>query len=111
MFSSGSKACRGHYHPDQKGRVHLKFMHVCGTHQDTLVKHGWMCCSNKQVLKIGRVLDVLSVSRHPEKSEILVAKEGKTIATFGDMIRALGLRPHFNRSRQMGAMFEPMHGY
>ena len=24
----------------KKEKVNLKFMHVCGTHQDTLVKHG-----------------------------------------------------------------------
>ena len=24
----------------KKAEMHLKFMHVCGTHQDTLVKHG-----------------------------------------------------------------------
>ena len=23
-----------------KAKMHLRFMHVCGTHQDTLIKHG-----------------------------------------------------------------------
>ena len=37
-----------------KAKVHLRFMHVCGTHQDTLVKHGLDVLLQKCGVEIGQ---------------------------------------------------------
>jgi len=76
----------------KKADVNLKFMHVCGTHQDTLVKHGLDVLLQKCGIEIGQGPGCpVCVTSPKEIEEILaLAKEGKTIATFGDMIRVPG---------------------
>jgi hydrogenase expression/formation protein HypD len=76
----------------KKADVNLKFMHVCGTHQDTLVKHGLDVLLQKCGIEIGQGPGCpVCVTTPKEIEEILVlAKEGKTIATFGDMTRVPG---------------------
>ncbi len=76
----------------KKADVNLKFMHVCGTHQDTLVKHGLDVLLQKCGIEIGQGPGCpVCVTIPKEIEEILVlAKEGKTIATFGDMTRVPG---------------------
>jgi hydrogenase expression/formation protein HypD len=76
----------------KKEDINLKFMHVCGTHQDTLVKHGLDVLLQKCGIEIGQGPGCpVCVTTPKEIEEILVlAKEGKTIATFGDMIRVPG---------------------
>jgi hydrogenase expression/formation protein HypD len=76
----------------KKANVNLKFMHVCGTHQDTLVKHGLDVLLQKCGIEIGQGPGCpVCVTTPKEIEEILVlAKEGKTIATFGDMTRVPG---------------------
>ncbi|MCX6663783.1 MAG: hydrogenase formation protein HypD [Euryarchaeota archaeon] len=80
----------------KKAKVNLKFMHVCGTHQDTLVKHGLDVLLQKCGIEIGQGPGCpVCVTTPKEIEEILVlAKEGKTIATFGDMTRVPG--EHFS---------------
>jgi len=76
----------------KKAEVNLKFMHVCGTHQDTLVKHGLDVLLQKCGIEIGQGPGCpVCVTTPKEIEEILaLAKEGKTIATFGDMTRVPG---------------------
>ena len=76
----------------KKEDVNLKFMHVCGTHQDTLVKHGLDVLLQKCGIEIGQGPGCpVCVTSPKEIEEILaLAKEGKTIATFGDMTRVPG---------------------
>lgn len=76
----------------KKADVNLKFMHVCGTHQDTLVKHGLDVLLQKCGIEIGQGPGCpVCVTSPKEIEEILaLAKEGKTIATFGDMTRVPG---------------------
>ncbi len=76
----------------KKADVNLKFMHVCGTHQDTLVKHGLDVLLQKCGIEIGQGPGCpVCVTTPKEIEEILaLAKEGKTIATFGDMTRVPG---------------------
>jgi hydrogenase expression/formation protein HypD len=76
----------------KKADVNLKFMHVCGTHQDTLVKHGLDVLLQKCGIEIGQGPGCpVCVTTPKEIEEILVlAKEGKMIATFGDMTRVPG---------------------
>jgi hydrogenase expression/formation protein HypD len=76
-----------------KAKVHLKFMHVCGTHQDTLVKHGLDVLFQKAGIEIGQGPGCPVCVTTPKEIEeiLLLAKHGKTIATFGDMIRVPGV--------------------
>ena len=75
-----------------KDQVHLKFMHVCGTHQDTLVKHGLVALLEKCGVEIGQGPGCPVCVTTPKEIEevLLLAKNGKTIATFGDMTRVPG---------------------
>ena len=72
--------------------VNLKFMHVCGTHQDTLVKHGLDVLLKKCGVEIRQGPGCpVCVTTPQEIEEILaLAKQGKTITTFGDMTRVPG---------------------
>lgn len=72
----------------KKSKVNLKFMHVCGTHQDTLVKNGLDSLLNECGIKIiqGPGCPVCVTTTKEIEEVILLAKKGKTIATFGDMI-------------------------
>ena len=45
----------------KKKKINLKFMHVCGTHQDTLVKHGLDFLLRDCGIRIGQDQDVLFV--------------------------------------------------
>jgi hydrogenase expression/formation protein HypD len=76
----------------KKADVNLKFMHVCGTHQDTLVKHGLDVLLQKCGIEIGQGPGCPVCVTTPKEIEeiLLLAKEGKTIATFGDMTRVPG---------------------
>jgi len=76
----------------KKADVNLKFMHVCGTHQDTLVKHGLDVLLQKCDIEIGQGPGCPVCVTTPKEIEeiLLLAKEGTTIATFGDMTRVPG---------------------
>ena len=70
----------------------LKFMHVCGTHQDTLVKHGLDVLLKKCGIDIGQGPGCPVCVTTPKEIEemLLLAQIGKTVATFGDMINVPG---------------------
>lgn len=72
--------------------VNLKFMHVCGTHQDTLVKHGLDVLLRKCGIEIGQGpgCPVCVTTTKEIEEMLLLARNGKTVATFGDMMRVPG---------------------
>jgi len=72
--------------------VNLKFMHVCGTHQDTLVKHGLDVLLKKCGIEIGQGpgCPVCVTTTKEIEEMLLLARNGKTVATFGDMMRVPG---------------------
>jgi hydrogenase expression/formation protein HypD len=88
----------------KKAEIHLKFMHVCGTHQDTLVKHGLDMLLQTCGIEIGQGPGCpVCVTTPKEIEEILVlAKEGKTITTFGDMIRVPGVTSSLQQMKTEG---------
>ncbi len=88
----------------EKAGVNLKFMHVCGTHQDTLVKHGLDVLLQKSGVEIRQGPGCpVCVTTPKEIEEVLVlAKEGKTIATFGDMIRVPGVTSSLQQLKTEG---------
>lgn len=76
----------------KKLKVNLKFMHVCGTHQDTLVKNGLDVLLKKCGIEIGQGPGCpVCVTTPKEIEEMLVlARKGKTVTTFGDMVNVPG---------------------
>ena len=72
----------------KKSKVKLRFMHVCGTHQYTLIKNGLDSLLKQCGVEIiqGPGCPVCVTTPKEIEEVILLAKNGKTIATFGDMI-------------------------
>ncbi len=69
--------------------IELQFMHVCGTHQDTIVKYGlddlFKECSIK--VRQGPGCPVCVTTDSEIERAIILARKGITIASFGDMLR------------------------
>jgi len=76
----------------KKENVHLKFMHVCGTHQDTLVKNGLDSLLNTCGISIGQGPGCpVCVTTQKEIEEMLVlAQDNKIVTSFGDMMKVPG---------------------
>lgn len=76
----------------KKSGVKLKFMHVCGTHQDTLVKNGLDVLLRGCGIEIGQGPGCPVCVTTPMEIEemLLLARKGKTVASFGDMINVPG---------------------
>ena len=76
----------------KKLNVNLKFMHVCGTHQDTLVKNGLDTLLKECGVEIGQGpgCPVCVTSANEIEEMLLLAKKGKTVTSFGDMINVPG---------------------
>lgn len=76
----------------KKQDVSLRFMHVCGTHQDTLIKNGLDSVLQSVGVTIGQGPGCPVCVTTPKEIEevLLLARKGKTVATFGDMIRVPG---------------------
>ena len=72
--------------------VNLKFMHVCGTHQDALVKNGLDDLLKECGVEIGQGPGCPVCVTSPKEIEemLLLAKKGKTVTSFGDMINVPG---------------------
>ncbi|HVQ01698.1 MAG TPA: hydrogenase formation protein HypD [Candidatus Thermoplasmatota archaeon] len=73
-------------------KVRLRFMHVCGTHQDTLMKSGLSTVLASCGITIGQGPGCPVCVTTPREIEeiLLLARKGRTVATFGDMIRVPG---------------------
>jgi len=76
--------------------VKARYMHVCGTHQDTLVKYGLepLLASAGIEVRAGPGCPVCVTTGLEFEEAIALAEAGKTVAAFGDVARA----PGFNRS-------------
>ncbi len=87
-----------------KAQLHLRFMHVCGTHQDTLVKHGLDVLLQKCGVEIGQGPGCPVCVTTPKEIEeiLLLAKKGKTVASFGDMTRVPGVSSSLQQMKAEG---------
>ncbi len=70
----------------------IKLMHVFGTHQDTLVKHGLDPMLKKVGVEIcqGPGCPVCVTTQREIEEMITLAENGKTVAVFGDMLNVPG---------------------
>ncbi|MDH4122605.1 MAG: hydrogenase formation protein HypD [Thermoplasmata archaeon] len=92
--------------------VQLTFMHVCGTHQDTLVRFGLL----DRLSEVG--IDVrqgpgcpVCVTLPQEIDEVLaLARAGKTITVFGDAVRVPGTKSSLMRMKGEGADVRIVYG-
>lgn len=68
------------------------FMHVCGTHQDTLVKHGLDVLLADAGVRIrqGPGCPVCVTTPREIEEAVTLARAGKTVAVFGDMLKVPG---------------------
>ena len=86
-------------------KLKLTLMHVCGTHQDTLIRFGL----DGEFKRVG--IDIrqgpgcpVCVTPPAEIEEILaLASAGKTIAVFGDVMRVPGQNGSLNDAKAAGA--------
>lgn len=92
--------------------VKLKFMHVCGTHQDTLVKHGLDVLFRECGIKVGQGPGCPVCVTTPREIEemLLLAQKGKTVATFGDMINVPGEKHSLQSMRTEGYDVRTVYG-
>lgn len=84
--------------------LNIKIMHVCGTHQDTLVRHGLDQLFFEAGIDIreGPGCPVcVTTTREIEYAKQFVRK-GKTVAVYGDMLRAPGVRGSLETERARG---------
>ncbi len=72
--------------------VEMRVMHVCGTHQDTIVKNGLEELLKRAGIEIiqGPGCPVCVTTTKEIEEAIALARDGKTLATFGDMMRVPG---------------------
>jgi len=76
----------------QEKKVPLTFMHVCGTHQDTLVKHGLDMLLQQCGIQIrqGPGCPVCVTTPREIEEMIQLARHNIVITTFGDMMQVPG---------------------
>jgi len=72
--------------------INLKFMHVCGTHQDTLVKNGLDSLLKECGITIiqGPGCPVCVTTPKEIEEMLLIARSGKIVTSFGDMMNVPG---------------------
>ena len=72
--------------------LNLRLMHVCGTHQDTLVRFGLNSMLKEAGIEVraGPGCPVCVTTAREIEEAIALARSGKVVATFGDMFRVPG---------------------
>jgi len=92
--------------------VNLKFMHVCGTHQDSLVKHGLDSLLKKCGVKIGQGPGCPVCVTTPREIEemLILARNGKIVTSFGDMINVPGETESLRSMRTEGCDVRTVYG-
>lgn len=92
--------------------VKLKFMHVCGTHQDTLMKHGLNVLFKDCGIEIGQGPGCPVCVTTPKEIEemLLLSKKGKIVASFGDMINVPGETQSLQSMRTEGYDVRTVYG-
>jgi hydrogenase expression/formation protein HypD len=72
--------------------VNLRFMHVCGTHQETLMRHGLDALLKDCGITVsqGPGCPVCVTTAREIEEAITLARKGFTVASFGDMLQVPG---------------------
>ena len=96
----------------KKKEINLKFMHVCGTHQDTLVKNGLDFLLRNCGIEIGQGPGCPVCVTTPKEIEemISLAKKNKIVTTFGDMIKVPGEKKSLQNLKTEGYDIKTVYG-
>ncbi len=92
----------------EKADQKIKLMHVCGTHQDTLVKHGLEPMLEEVGVEIvqGPGCPVCVTTQREIEEMIALAENDITVAVFGDMINVPGEKRKLSDVRSEGGDVE-----
>lgn len=84
--------------------LNIRIMHVCGTHQDTLVRNGLdeVFFSIGIDIREGPGCPVCVTTTKEIEYARLLARKGKTVAVYGDMLRAPGSGGSLETERSAG---------
>jgi len=90
----------------------IKLMHVCGTHQDTLVKHGLIDMLDEVGVEVrqGPGCPVCVTTPQEIEETLALARSGKTIAIFGDMLKVPGPSGSLLKAKGQGADVRVVYG-
>ncbi|RZN60960.1 hydrogenase formation protein HypD [Methanonatronarchaeum sp. AMET6-2] len=81
----------------------LKALHVCGTHEQSILKHGLRSVLPDEIeLKMGPGCPVCVTPAKEIDEAIWLAENGVTVATFGDMLRVPGTDKSLFEARSEG---------
>jgi hydrogenase expression/formation protein HypD len=82
----------------------IQIMHVCGTHQDTIVKYGLdpILKDCGVTVRQGPGCPVCVTTQREIEEGIRLAETGKTITTYGDMVRVPGAKRSLSDIRASG---------
>jgi hydrogenase expression/formation protein HypD len=84
--------------------LQIQIMHVCGTHQDTIVKNGLDPILNDcgVTVRQGPGCPVCVTTQREIEEGIRLAERGKIVATYGDMVRVPGVEKSLSDIRASG---------
>ncbi|MEF8847520.1 MAG: hydrogenase formation protein HypD [Candidatus Thermoplasmatota archaeon] len=105
MFSlKDKKTARRILSEIKKNDIKSNFMHVCGTHQDTIIKNGIdsLLKDNKIEIRPGPGCPVCVTTTREIEEVLTLAKNGLVITTFGDMIQVPGEEKSLNDLKSEG---------
>ncbi|UCD92923.1 MAG: hydrogenase formation protein HypD [Methanobacteriota archaeon] len=90
----------------------LTLMHVCGTHQDTLVRYGLqgMLTDAGVDIRQGPGCPVCVTTPKEIEESILLAKSGMTILVFGDMLKVPGATSSLSQAKTEGSDVRIVYG-
>jgi len=84
--------------------LNIRLMHVCGTHQDTLVRFGLdeLLKNTGVEIRQGPGCPVCVTTPKEIEEAMLLARKGKTITVFGDMMNVPGQKHSLSDTKTMG---------
>jgi len=84
--------------------LNIRLMHVCGTHQDTLVRFGLdeLLKNTGVEIRQGPGCPVCVTTPKEIEEAMLLARKGKTITVFGDMMKVPGQKHSLSDTKTMG---------
>lgn len=89
----------------------VKIMHVCGSHEHTIMQHGIRSLLPPEVQVIaGPGCPVCCVPAREIDECVALARQGVTITTFGDMLRVPGSNSSLNEAKAEGADVRIVYG-
>ncbi len=96
----------------QEADVDLKIMHVCGTHQDTLVRFGLEDMLKESGIRIiqGPGCPVCVTTPREVQEIITLAENGITMTVFGDMIKVPGEKRSLMHAKEEGGDVRVVYG-